>query len=203
MNDVKYVSRLDLLPEPYPAFRKIPRLNRDMVVTEKVDGTNGLIRIAEGTLGYPGGLISAGSRNRWLAPGKGTDNFGFAQWVLDNAEALVTALGPGDHYGEWYGQGIQRTYGLTEKRFALFNVDRYGASELAGHGVPGLCIVPTLFVGPFSLDTINSIVLDLSMRGSVIVPGFEEPEGVVVFHSASRQLFKVTCEGDEAPKGRV
>ncbi len=29
----------------YPAFGKIPRLNREVVITEKIDGTNGLISI--------------------------------------------------------------------------------------------------------------------------------------------------------------
>ena len=29
----------------------------------------------------------------------------------------------------------------------------------------------------------------------------EDPEGIIIFHSASRGLFKVTCQGDEKPKG--
>ncbi len=28
-----------------------------------------------------------------------------------------------------------------------------------------------------------------------------KPEGIIVWHEAARQMFKVTCEGDEKPKG--
>lgn len=30
----------------YPSFPKIPRLNRAVIVTEKIDGTNGLIEVS-------------------------------------------------------------------------------------------------------------------------------------------------------------
>ncbi len=39
------------------------------------------------------------------------------------------------------------------------------------------------------------------MTGSKAAPGFDNPEGVVVFHTANSSLFKVTLEGDEKPKG--
>ena len=53
--------------------------------------------------------------------------FGFARWVETNRERLITLLGPGLHFGEWWGSGIQRGYGLTkgDKRFSLFNVERH------------------------------------------------------------------------------
>lgn len=28
-----------------------------------------------------------------------------------------------------------------------------------------------------------------------------KPEGIVIFHTAARQMFKVTIENDESPKG--
>lgn len=176
------------LPEFRP-FAKIARLNRDVVVTEKLDGTNALVYIA-----VDGVTIAAGSRSRWITPE--ADNFGFARWVDANREALL-ALGPGSHYGEWWGAGIQRRYGLTEKRFSLFNVGRWNAEN-----VPACCsVVPTLATGPLGSSVAES--LRRLEGGSVAAPGFDKPEGIVVFHTASGGLFKVTLEGDESPKGRA
>ena len=97
-------------------FNKIARLSREIVVTEKIDGTNGLIAIGED------GEFQVGSRNQWITPEK--DNAGFARWAYDHKGELMT-LGVGFHYGEWWGQGIQRGYGLKEKRFSLFNTSRW------------------------------------------------------------------------------
>src|SRR5687768_16084610 len=101
------------MDQEFRPFGKIARLNRDVVVTEKIDGANALVAVGED------GTVRAGSRTRWIAPGD--DNFAFAAWVDKNIDAL-RGLGPGFHYGEWWGAGIQRRYGLTEKRFSLFNV---------------------------------------------------------------------------------
>src|SRR5436305_1822690 len=99
----------------FNAFPKIARLNRECVITEKIDGTNASILIDED------GVVMAGSRTRWITPEN--DNFGFAKWVEANKSELMK-LGVGHHFGEWWGSGIQRGYGLTkgEKRFSLFNV---------------------------------------------------------------------------------
>ncbi len=48
---------------------------------------------------------------------------------------------------------------------------------------------------------LKSILGKLRTEGSVAVPGYANPEGVVVFHTAASQLFKVLLEGDELPKG--
>src|SRR5882724_1551391 len=93
--------------EPFP---KIGRLKRDCLVTEKIDGTNAQVFIVhdsgfennEAVAKVDNHYIYAGSRSRWLQPGKTTDNFGFAGWVNDNAAELVK-LGPGRHFGEWWG----------------------------------------------------------------------------------------------------
>lgn len=167
-------------------FSKIARLNRDVVVTEKIDGTNALVSIGDD------GIVRAGSRTRWITPSD--DNFGFAAWVAANEEAL-RALGPGFHYGEWWGAGIQRRYGLTEKRFSLFNVGRWNADN-----VPACCsVVPVLARGPMR-ESVDAAMSALSSSGSVAAPGFMKPEGIVVFHSHSGTLFKVTLEKDEEPK---
>lgn len=191
---------------PYP---KTPRLKRGVCITEKLDGTNAqiVIRAFDGNGAdefdcvrdnNDGALfaIRAGSRNRWIKPGKDTDNYDFAAWVWDNAQELLK-LGEGQHFGEWYGQGIQRNYGLAEKRFALFNPDRWGAHN---PNTPACCdVVPVLCRG--DLSGVDTAVQRLRDQGSAAVPGFMNPEGVIVYHSAARQCFKVLLENDEGHKG--
>lgn len=170
-------------------FPKISRFNREVIVSEKIDGTNAQIYIDE-----TGEKIFAGSRTRWIKPSD--DNFGFAKWVQENKTELLR-LGPGSHFGEWWGQGIQRTYGLKEKRFYLFNSKRWAESR------PSCCgVVPILWEGLFcDLDT-ESIIEKLKTTGSVAAPGFMNPEGIVIFHTANGSLFKMTTENDHQPKGR-
>jgi hypothetical protein len=176
-------------PEFTP-FPKIPRFAREVIVTEKIDGTNAQVFIDD----Y--GTVLAGSRNRWLAPG--ADNFGFAAWVEANKQELLK-LGPGQHFGEWWGAGIQRRYGLAEKRFSLFNVDRWGEAVAR----PAVCgLVPLLWRGNFEEMPLAEILNKLRTEGSVAAPGFMQPEGVVLYHTAGGYLFKKLLEGDEVPKGR-
>ncbi len=203
--------------KPWP---KIARLFRDIVITEKIDGTNGAIGIADDELlaKWDGGvqlgdaitashsdyngtlLVYAQSRSRIITPKE--DNHGFAKWVWDNADALVQVLGPGLHYGEWWGSGINRGYGLPkgEKRFSLFNTKRWSGEILREHGLPGLHVVPVLYTGPFSTVAVQGVKADLLAHGSYASPGFMNPEGVVVYHTAGNVMFKSTLENDELPK---
>jgi hypothetical protein len=192
----------------FKEFDKIARLNREVVVTEKIDGTNALVWVSD-----DGAIVRAGSRSRWITPDE--DNFGFARWVHEHADEL-RALGPGYHYGEWWGAGIQRRYGLAEKRWSLFNVARWSddSPKLLESGLvrggqlrPKCChVVPVLASGIGLSSAEGSAVGDalrlLRTCGSQAAPGFMKPEGIVVYHTAARQLFKVTLERDEAPKGR-
>lgn len=176
-----------MLPEFKP-FSKIARLSRNVVITEKLDGTNALVHVTED------GQVYAGSRNRWLT--LDNDNYGFAGWVEKNKEDLLQ-LGPGSHYGEWWGSGIQRRYGLTgsDKRFSLFNVERWGEER------PFCCdVVPVIYAGIFNHTSVEDSLEILRVRGSLAAPGFMDPEGIVIFHEASHQLFKKTLKNDEAPK---
>lgn len=168
-------------------FPKIARLTREMFVTEKIDGTNAQVIIGED------GSVCAASRTRIITPSD--DNYGFARWVQDNAE-MLRELGPGRHFGEWWGAGIQRGYGLTEKRFSLFNVGRWGVSRPACCGV-----VPLLYCGPFDTAAIDRQVEFLRESGSSAAPGFMFPEGVIAYHTASGLMFKKTLEKDAEPKG--
>lgn len=194
-------------------FDKIPRLKRGCCITEKIDGTNASILIPDDgetfeveTLGTIVTLpFLCGSRTRWIYPQD--DNYGFAKWAYDHAAELL-ALGPGHHFGEWWGAGIQRRYGLTEKRFSLFNSGRWIESEEQRTSAsqiitPSCChVVPVLATGVFSSDLVDASLELLHREGSKAAPGFMKPEGVVVYLSAARALFKVTIEKDEEPKSK-
>jgi hypothetical protein len=181
-------ERAEMVPE-FKEFPKIARLNRECIVTEKIDGTNGCIIVTDDG-------VWAQSRNRVLA--EDTDPFGFALFVEQNKDTLRGVLGAGYHYGEWFGRGIQRNYGMDVRRFALFNVARWNEVPLC----EGLTTVPTLYRGPFRTDEVV-IALDFLRRdGSQIAPGFMRPEGVVIYHEAAQTGFKVTLERDEERKGQ-
>lgn len=186
--------------EPFP---KLARLTRECVVTEKLDGTNAQIYIVDpDTLeceeyetvmqtfpvkGVGPYHIYAGSRTRLIWPGKNTDNYGFAGWVEENAKELVK-LGPGRHFGEWWGKGIQRGYGLTERRFSLFHT--HGIQELPSC----VNVVPVLFRGIFDTDIARCTMNNLKLVGSHAAPGFMNPEGIVVYHEHAKVAFKKTFD---------
>jgi hypothetical protein len=174
----------------FTAFNKISRLSRDCVVTEKIDGTNASITITDE------GEFLIGSRTRWITPDD--DNFGFAKWATANKEELMK-LGPGQHFGEWWGLGIQRGYGQTVKRFSLFNTSRWSNDGIR----PACCgVVPALFMGAFDTVMISVAMKELQESGSRAAPGFMKPEGVVVYHEAARIYFKKTFEKDGEWKGK-
>lgn len=176
---------------PFEPFPKIPRLSREIIITEKIDGTNAQVWIGEDD------EMLFGSRTRWITPED--DNFGFARWGAENREELLH-LGPGRHFGEWWGSGIQRGYGLKkgEKRFSLFNVSRWSNEAIR----PSCChVVPLLWRGELDLSAVNYYLAKLARAGSVAAPGFMAPEGVIVFHVAANSGFKKTIERDEEPKG--
>lgn len=167
----------------FKPFDKIARWNRTVYVTEKLDGTNASIWIGED------GSFRTGSRNRWIVPGD--DNYGFSKWAHENKEELMK-LGPGTHFGEWWGQGIQRKYDLNEKRFSLFNVHRWKDER------PACChVVPILKITTADHLSVSEIMTELARTGSIAAPGFMRPEGIIIFHSGNQSVFKKTFEKDE------
>ena len=136
-------------------FNKVARLSRDMVITEKIDGTNGCIYIGED------GEFLVGSRTRWITPA--CDNHGFARWAHEHKDELIAGLGTGRHFGEWWGSGIQRGYGLQkgERRVSLFNVHRWNSLNK-----PDCCdVVPVLYIGAFNTDMVQTILNGLAANG--------------------------------------
>lgn len=208
---------------PFEEFPKIPRLRRPIVITEKIDGTNATVYVA------PNGAVYAGSKNRWITPKE--DNHGFAAWVEANALSL-RELGPGMHRGEWWGRGIGKRHSTHAKTFSLFNVGRWSrdADTTASFDIilayerarkaaivtgappqplpklrpPACCdVVPVLYEGPFTDAAIDATLAGLRENGSVADPACKKPEGVIVYHTASGRMFKVTTENDDAPKSAV
>lgn len=212
----------------FKAWPKIARLNRDIIITEKIDGTNAAVIVEEHPFGtHAGGnapkdgvavlvlgpnmdehdglpaveyVVGAQSRNRLITPEK--DNAGFASWVWRNAGQLANILGPGHHFGEWWGSGIQRGYGVAKgkKFFSLFNTAKW-VPEYDGRWPAEMDVVPVLYSGPFSEEAVRQCLDELRVNGSVAMP-FMNPEGIVIYHTAANQMFKVTLENDEAPKGK-
>lgn len=186
-------------PEFSP-FPKIPRLRRTIIVTEKIDGTNAQVVVT------PEGEVFAGSRNRWITPEN--DNYGFARWVEDNKDALRDGLGIGQHFGEWWGAGIQRGYGKSgpgSKFFHLFNTHRWSNKPFVPGTMPPACcgVVPVLYIGQYSDTAIQDTLELLREKGSQVseAAGFMQPEGVVVYMQSSGSMHKVLLENDELPKG--
>lgn len=194
MTEILAIQDAPVVP-PFVEFPSIARMARGIIITEKIDGTNAQVHITED------GRLFAGSRTRWITPA--ADNFGFAAWVQAHRDELL-ALGPGSHFGEWWGSGIQRGYGLKngDKRFSLFNVGRWVpvggllATDKQAFA-PACCgVVPVLYSGPFVTSAVDDALGWLRENGSAAAPGFKPAEGVVVFHEQSRTLFKQTLDGD-------
>ena len=197
------------MPE-FTEFPKIARFARDAIITEKIDGTNACILITEE------GDFFTGSRTRWITPED--DNHGFSRWAHEHKDELML-LGPGRHFGEWWGSGIQRGYGLQkgEKRFSLFNVQRWCLHgeqpqriatadprvEKYQDILPSCCgLVPVISKGPLSTSShaVEFAIKHLRDFGSFAAPGFMRPEGIVIFHVAGNVGFKRTLEKDDIPK---
>jgi len=185
----------------FKEFPKMARLNRECLITEKIDGTNACVVISDD------GQVAGQSRNQLLIDGK-SDAFGFALWVQRNEQRLRDLLGPGHHFGEWWGSGIQRGYAVPsdgpqgrKKGLALFNVDRW-AEVVKSADWPELTTVPLLYRGLFRTEVIERCLTNLAIQGSQAAPGFMRPEGVVVFHLAANIGFKATIEKDDEPKSK-
>lgn len=190
---------MNLNPELFVGYPKIPRLgNVLMTVTEKIDGTNGFIAVRDGA------IACVGSRKRVVIPNN--DNFGFAEWVYANAEALAAFLGNGNHYGEWAGPGIQRNpLRLSHRTFFLFNVQAHPLEKFANVAHPhALSRVPLL--RSEALFDPAVIEADLAeVRNCTFVPAARRrapsPPGEGVVVSVLGQKLKLTPDrGGKGPR---
>lgn len=174
----------------FEAFPKLYRLHGPVIISEKLDGSNGCIYIGED------GTFAVGSRTRWITPDK--DNFGFAKWAYNNKEKLIEILGAGRHYGEYWGRGIQRGYSLSERRFSLFNTSRWSNTEELN--AIGVYVVPKIYEGVFDTVSFSSALDLLKKLGSIAAPGFDRPEGIVIYDTRSGTGYKKTFDYDDTGK---
>lgn len=191
-------AEIDALTNPpFQGFPKIARYSRLCTITEKIDGTNASIFIDD-----LGTQFLTASRTKWITPTD--DNMGFSKWAHGHKDELMK-LGPGHHFGEWWGLGIQRKYGQDRKRFSLFNTFLWSDPAVR----PACCdVVPVLYEGMFDgycefggRTYIEQTLEDLKKNGSKAAPGFMNPEGIMIYHQAAKLYLKKTLVGDEKPKG--
>lgn len=196
----------------YPKFHKINRLyNEAFSITEKIDGTNGLIYIEEASESWryddadaldivDGYRLFAGSRSRWIYPDN--DNHGFSAWALKNPDSLVV-LGKGHHFGEWAGPGINgNPHNLNEKTFFLFNWRKWKYNDntfLLPFELPhNVTIVPVLeeAIRYNELEWAVAYWIDELEVESQANPG-GRAEGIVVESNLNGQMWKYFCGGAE------
>ena len=192
-------------------FPKIPRLSREIIITEKIDGTPTCIHVADN------GEIFVGSRTKWITVND--DHFGFAAWVEKNKRQLLQ-FGPGLYRGEFWGSKIQRGYDCPkgERHWSLFDAERWcqPGQELqkrytldprveVWQEYPPVCceIVPVLYHGPFLTTMVDLAIETLRKEGSRAAPRYRNPEGVVVYHVAGGISFKKTLMDDDRPKSWI
>ncbi len=113
---------------------------------------------------------------------------------------------------ERWGKGIQRGYGLDEKRLSLFNTKRWRCPHAEASHIPNekkfapeCChVVPTLYSGPLCIATEfphyamapDRAIALLETYGSHAAPGFKNPEGIIIYHHHADKCFKYTLDGD-------
>jgi hypothetical protein len=226
----------------FKSWGSTPRFHKSLHITEKIDGTNAGVSVQGipfghlSTINIPEDacpvineqtsqafLVRAQSRKRIITPGN--DNFGFASWVWENADGLANLLGYGYHYGEWYGEGIQKNpLAVAGRRWALFNTWHWGSKpnldRLKMVDIPGLTLVPVLHDehrdGPADYMTIPNIMEDLALHGSkadgaeMVRQGYDwepdvykQPEGIIVWQRETRQRYKILLREDDKHKWEV
>jgi hypothetical protein len=99
--------------------------------------------------------------------------------------------------GQWYSAALWHG---PQGLLSLFNTARWG-----DHNPNPSCtsVVPVLLTGPMSGDTIELALDELRLHGSTAAPGFMKPEGIVIYMTQARRLFKVTLENDGIPKTKI
>ena len=200
----------------YPSFSSIERLeNIYCIISEKIDGTNGLIEIQNKANNSNTGsmIVKFGSRNRYIS--FSDDNAGFANFFRhyekkfknmakeiiassynedSQTDEIPTENYPLRIYGEWFGKGIQRGYGLKDKFFMPFST--FYAEKLIEYQVPNIVKPNIMYTGKFSQEIADTCMQTLT-NGSLIIPEFKRPEGIVIHFPKYNFRLKQTFEGSK------
>ncbi len=195
------------LPE-FEEFPKMPKWdNMELVITQKMHGTNACINIYCKHCAKMGHTIVIGQKCECTTPDYGlicgkrtawittqSDNFGFALFCYVNKDELIAFLGPGIHWGEWCGPGINKDAGegLSVKTLYLFNYWREYDMAIKPKNVE---IIPVLYFGKNLPGVIEKTCEKLKVEGSAAVPGYMNPEGVVI--TLNRVRYKKPFNNEE------
>ncbi len=175
--------------EAWPKTKHVDKVLGSVIVTEKIDGTNACLVFEED------GTMYAQSRNRIITPA--TDNQGFARWAYYHQDELFNILGPGRHFGEWWGRGIGRKYNMEHNVFSVFNNGRFYKTD------PGTTMdsmstraatssifdqvsaVPLIYTGEYNSPDMNMAIAELANGSSKAAAAynvdFKDPEGVCYY----------------------
>lgn len=174
--------------EPWPKTLHVDKVMGNVIVTEKIDGTNACIVFQDD------GYMFTQSRNRIITPDQ--DNQGFAKWAYRNQKNLFYIFGPGRHYGEWWGKKIGRTYNMQHNVFSVFNNGRFyrtdgndmdSMSTRAQEGplFDQVSAVPLIYTGVYGSEQMVEKVFEFetgkSKAAAEFGVEFYDPEGVCYY----------------------
>lgn len=180
----------------FKAFEKIQRYEKGYAtITEKIDGTNACIAFDLHR------NLTVQSRKRIITPvaldGNGADNYGFAHYARTHEYDLWKFFGPGRHYGEWFGTGINRGYGMLERVFAPFNTGLFSRERVEAEAPEGVSFTPVMWEGLLTdLNVgVEYVMNELAEFGSFTKEGAGwAAEGAMIFSNQFGYL-KVPFEG--------
>lgn len=175
--------------EAWPKTKHIDKVLGGVTVTEKIDGTNACVVFEED------GYMYVQSRNRIITPA--ADNQGFARWAYRHQKDLFHILGPGRHFGEWWGKGIGRKYDMQHNVFSVFNNGRF-YKTLPGDPLDSMATrtldtgifdqvsaVPHIFSGEYNSPEMNAAIAELANGNSLAARQYNieypDPEGVCFY----------------------
>lgn len=177
---VAVVPSKSKLPD-HKYYGVLPEFYTQVTITEMIDGKSGVLYVDKIK-----GIVTAGTRWTWLDTPH-WDGYGFQTWARVNEKALLN-LGPGYHFGVWWGHDIERGYNLNQKRFSL--LDNIMWDDLTK--VPDCCgVVPELYRGPMTDTCIPDTLRVLKEVGSLAAHGYKRPMGIVIRHLTGNVKYKV------------
>ena len=215
----------------FQKFNKIPRLSREMTITEKIHGCNSsviIIRYSELLASFNG----EGDKSQKEEMEEFVDKYCLYKTLAmtDENDILYVFAGSrkrwldcsskGDNHGfaKWVKLNAEELLNLGEGRHfgewmgsginAKYGLNHkrfylFNVKKWSNTEVRPKCcyVVPVLYEGLFDTKRIEEVLKELEVHGSYAVEGFKPAEGIVIFHKASGQLFKKTIKNDSKPKG--
>lgn len=186
LNSVIQQSTQHNLFKPWPKIGRYT--NNKIIISEKMDGTNGCFIIKNGE------VVGCQSRNRLLSIND--DNMGFAKWVDQNKNTLKI-FPDGYYYGEWCGPGIQKNpHNLDEKTFFMFPTGVTKFLDPLKNLLPTstLKFVNILYSGVYTSTIVDKTMSELAANAKR--KGYK-PEGVVIYSISNNVFQKATFENPE------